>query len=99
MAKFIERHTQPGENLFFFLTDPSLSLKGKGLLSQIFIFGYQDFNEIEQFNSEGSTAKANVLQELEMAGYLQRERKRAGAQFGDMIYRFFSNPIRKDGKQ
>lgn len=99
MAKIIERNTLKGEDLFYFLTDTSLSLKGKGLLSQIFIFGYQDFNEIDQFNSEGSTAKANVLQELETAGYLLRERKRDAAQFGDMIYRFFSKPIGKDSER
>lgn len=98
MAKRIVKHTLQGEDLFYFLTDTSLSLKGKGLLAQVFIFGYEDFKTIDQFNSEGSTAKANVLQELEKAGYFRRERNKESSQIGDMIYRFFSKPIGKEGK-
>lgn len=100
MAKIIKLHVED-DCLNFYLKDKTLSLKAKGLLTQVLTFQNDSFNTIDSFNSEGSLSKNNTLKELEEVGYLQRQRITENAKFGDMIYHFSNKPIfskEKDGE-
>ena len=78
------------------LRDPALSLKAKGLLSQMLALP-ADWNYsiagLAYINREGIKAIRSAINELEQAGYLRRCQRRAAGKITDTEYTVYERPL------
>ena len=82
------------------LRDPALSLKAKGLLSQMLALpGDWDYSiaGLAYINREGVGAIRSAINELERAGYLQRTQGRgSGGKLANIVYNVYEQPLCKN---
>ncbi len=82
------------------LRDPALSLKAKGLLSQMLALPDDwDYSiaGLAYINREGVGAIRSAINELERAGYLQRTQGRgSGGKLANIVYNVYEQPLCKN---
>ena len=82
------------------LRDPALSLKAKGLLSQMLALPDDwDYSVagLAYINREGVGAIRSAINELEGAGYLQRTQGRgSGGKLANIVYNVYEQPVCKN---
>lgn len=80
----------------YHLRDPLLSLKAKGLLTQMLTLP-DDWNYsvagLAYINREGVKAIRSAIRELEQAGYLRRCQRRAAGKITDTEYTVYEQPL------
>lgn len=82
------------------LRDPALSLKAKGMLSQMLALPDDwDYSiaGLAYINREGVGAIRSAINELEQAGYLQRAQGRgSGGKLANIVYNVYEQPVCKN---
>ena len=92
----IKKSTNESIGRNFYLCDPRLSLKAKGLMSQLLWYPRSsdfDLEALTYHNQDGEKSIRSTIKELEKHGYLERWQKRDNkGQLLPVEYTIFENP-------